>query len=388
MQTLKLANKSIGHQFPPCLLIWIAALFLVNCTGKEPIHVGFVAQLTGVQAELGVQERNGAQLAVAEINAAGGVAGRSIELIIKDDLGTPEGAQAADRELIKAGVVAIIGHATSAQTIAGLAVSNPAHVVMLSPTTSTSELSGQDDYFFRIAETVVARAHQLSRRVYQGRHINRIAVIYDTDNTAYAKAYLEAFADKFQSLGGTLVSKTDFSSKAKPNFTPLLTQLRASNPNGLLIIAADIDTALIAQRTRLMGWPIPLFTTSWAQTETLIHNGGRAVEGLELEVNSTLTSQTPDYLDFVARYQNKFGRVPSFGGILGYEAAKVLAIALQKTGGKAEGLVQALIGIKNFKGLSEIYAFDKYGDVVRPDRLGVIRNGKYADIEAVKPTEP
>jgi branched-chain amino acid transport system substrate-binding protein len=388
MQTLKLANKSIGHQFPPCLLIWIAALFLVNCTGKEPIHVGFVAQLTGVQAELGVQERNGAQLAVAEINAAGGVAGRSIELIIKDDLGTPEGAQTADRELIKAGVVAIIGHATSAQTIAGLAVSNPAHVVMLSPTTSTSELSGQDDYFFRIAETVVARAHQLSRRVYQGRHINRIAVIYDTDNTAYAKAYLEAFADKFQSLGGTLVSKTDFSSKAKPNFTPLLTQLRASNPNGLLIIAADIDTALIAQRTRLMGWPIPLFTTSWAQTETLIHNGGRAVEGLELEVNSTLTSQTPDYLDFVARYQNKFGRVPSFGGILGYEAAKVLAIALQKTGGKAEGLVQALIGIKNFKGLSEIYAFDKYGDVVRPDRLGVIRNGKYADIEAVKPTEP
>ena len=388
MQTLKLANKSIGHQFPPCLLIWIAALFLVNCTGKEPIHVGFVAQLTGVQAELGVQERNGAQLAVAEINAAGGVAGRSIELIIKDDLGTPEGAQTADRELIKAGVVAIIGHATSAQTMAGLAVSNPAHVVMLSPTTSTSELSGQDDYFFRIAETVVARAHQLSRRVYQGRHINRIAVIYDTDNTAYAKAYLEAFADKFQSLGGTLVSKTDFSSKAKPNFTPLLTQLRASNPNGLLIIAADIDTALIAQRTRLMGWPIPLFTTSWAQTETLIHNGGRAVEGLELEVNSTLTSQTPDYLDFVARYQNKFGRVPSFGGILGYEAAKVLAIALQKTGGKAEGLVQALIGIKNFKGLSEIYAFDKYGDVVRPDRLGVIRNGKYADIEAVKPTEP
>ena len=65
-----------------------------------------------------------------------------------------------------------------------------------------------------------------------------------------------------------------------------------------------------------------------------------------------------------------------------------LAIALQKTGGKAEGLGQALIGIKNFKGLSEIYAFDKYGDVVRPDRLGVIRNGKYADIEAVKPTEP
>jgi branched-chain amino acid transport system substrate-binding protein len=384
MCTLKLASKSIWRLLPPALLVWIAAFFQLNCTGKEPIRVGFVAQLTGVQAELGVQERNGVQLAVAEINTAGGVGGRLIELIVQDDQGTPEGARVADRELMKSDVVAIIGHATSAQTVAGLTVTNPAHVVMLSPSASTSELSGRDDYFFRIAETVVTRAHKFVRHIFQGRKIDRVAVIYDTDNAAYTKAYLESFVDDFQSLGGQVVAETAFSSKAQPDFARLLAQVRVSNPAGLLIIAADIDTALLAQQTRLMDWPVALFTTSWAQTETLINNGGRAVEGLEVEVTGILASQSPDYLDFKKHYQSKFGRVPSFGATLGYEAAKVLAVALQKTGGKAQGLAQALIGIKNFKGLNETYSFNKFGDVDRGAQLGVIRDGKYVGIELVK----
>ena len=384
MNALRLLRKSIWRLLTAGMLIWMAVCFLVDCTGNKPIRVGFVAQLTGAQAELGVQERNGVQLAVAEINSAGGVDGRPIELIVQDDLGTHEGARAADRELMKREVVAIIGHATSAQTVAGLTVTNPAHVVMLSPSASTSELSGRDDYFFRIAETVVTRAHKFVRHIFQGRKIDRVAVIYDTDNAAYTKAYLESFVDDFQSLGGQVVAETAFSSKAQPDFARLLAQVRASNPAGLLIIAADIDTALLAQQTRLMDWPVTLFTTSWAQTETLINNGGRAVEGLEVEVTGALASQSPDYLDFKKHYQSKFGRVPSFGATLGYEAAKVLAVALQKTGAKARGLAQALIGIKNFKGLNETFSFNKFGDVDRGAQLGVVRDGKYVAIEPVK----
>jgi branched-chain amino acid transport system substrate-binding protein len=384
----KLMSKSSGHLIPVGWLIGILTFCLVGCVEKEPIRVGFVAQLTGVQAELGVQERNGVQLAVEEINAAGGVDGRPIELIVQDDLGTPEGAQAADRELIDAGVVAIIGHATSAQTLAGLAVTNPARVVMLSPTATTPELSGLDDFFFRVAYSLVDRAHALAQYIYQNRNISQIAAIYDADNAAYSKAFLEAFTGKYQSLGGEVVAETDFSSKSQPDFAPLVAQLRASNPDGLLIIAADIDTALIAQRTRLMDWPIPLFTSAWAQTETLINNGGQAVEGLEIEIANALNDQSPNYLDFETRYQARFGQAPAFGAALGYEAAQVLATALQETGGQAEGLAQALVGIENFKGLSDTFSFDRYGDVIRPFYLGTIRDGKYVDIEALELTEP
>ena len=76
---------------------------LKGCFGKQPIRVGFVAQLTDVQAELSVQERNGVRLAVEEINAKDAIGGRPLELVVRDDLGTPAGARAADRDLIERG---------------------------------------------------------------------------------------------------------------------------------------------------------------------------------------------------------------------------------------------------------------------------------------------
>jgi branched-chain amino acid transport system substrate-binding protein len=388
MNVLKWVTKSMWRVILCGLLIGITTFYFLNCTGEKPIRVGFVAQLTGVQAELGVQERNGVQLAVEEINAAGGVAGRSIELIVRDDQGSPEGAQAADRELIKTGVVAILGHATSGQTIAGLAVTDPARVVMLSPTATTPELSGKEDYFFRVAFSLEDRAQAYAQHVYQGRHITRFAVVYDRDNTAYSKAFLQAFAHKYQSLGGTIVAKADFSSRAQPNFGPLMAALRAGKPEGLLIIAADMDTALIAQRARLLGWLLPLFATAWAQTETLIHNGGQAVEGMEIELTNSSSNRSPGYINFETRYRSRFGKDPSFGAVLSYEAAVVLAAALQKTGGQAEGLAQALVGIKKFKGVNDTFSFNKYGDVSRPFYLGMIHQGKYVVIVPFKATEP
>ena len=369
------------------LLSGISLFFYMGCSGKEAIRVGFVAQLTGVQADLGVQERNGVQLAMEKINAKGGIGGRKVELVVRDDLGTPEGARTADRDLIEAGVVAIIGHATSGQTIAGLSVTNPARVVMLSPTATTPELSGLDDFFFRVSYSLVDRAGALAQRIYQVRNIDRVAAIYDTDNTAYSKAFLKAFREKYQSLGGRLVAGIHFSSKAQPDFAPLGVLLQKSKTDGVLIIASDFDTALIAQRIRLMDWPIPLFTTAWAQTETLLNNGGQAVEGLEIEIVNNLNNPTPDYLDFKTRYQDRFGRVPSFGAVNGYEAATVLAAALKKTGGKAQGLTQALKGIKNFKGLADTFDMNRFGDAIRTFYLATIRDGTYVDIEAFAPAQ-
>lgn len=105
----------------------------------------------------------------------------------------------------------------------------------------------------QIANFLADRAHALARRINEGRRLTRVAVICDADNAAYSKAYQHAFVDKYRSLGGKLTVETDFSSKAQPDFTPIVERSLESNPEGLLVVAADIDTALIAQRTRLMG---------------------------------------------------------------------------------------------------------------------------------------
>ena len=370
------------------LLIGTLGFGANGCMIKRPILIGFAAQLTGIQAELGVQERNGAQMAVEKINATGGVAGRKIELITSDDHGIPEKAQAADRELIKAGVLAIIGHATSAQTQAGLEVTNPAKVVLLGPTVSTPELSGLDDYFFRVYPSFKDGAQAFTQYIYQRSGITQLAVIYDSDNAAFAKTYCSTVASKFQSLGGTIISETSFSSAAQSDFSPLLLKLRASKAEGLLIIASDIDTALIAQRTRLMGWQTPLFTSSWAQTETLINNGGQVVEGIKFAQSCALNSQSSTFLEFQTRYQTRFGHAPSFGAAYGYDSFLILAAALEKTGGRPEGLKQALLETHDFQGLMNTFSFDRFGDVEQPTYLNTIRNGKFITLEKLTLAEP
>lgn len=122
------------------LLIGISVFCFVGCGGNETVRVGFLAHLTGAQAELGVQERNGVRLTVEEITATGSIGGRPVELVVPDDPGVAKGAREADRELIEVGAVAIMGYAGGGQAMAGLPVTNPARFVMLNPTVFTKVL--------------------------------------------------------------------------------------------------------------------------------------------------------------------------------------------------------------------------------------------------------
>jgi branched-chain amino acid transport system substrate-binding protein len=370
------------------MLSAVMGLLLSGCAQKEPIRVGFVAELTGRQADLGVQERDAVQLAVEKINAAGGVAGRSIELIVRDDRGTPGGAQAADRELIAARVVATIGHATSGQTIAALPVTDTAGMVLVSPTSSTPKLSGLKDRFFRVCADIAGAARALAQHVYQRRRVTRLAVLYDTDNAPYTESYWTAFAVQYRTEGGDVVGKAAFSSAEQPDFAPLIAGLQKTSAEGFLLIASPLDTALIAQRARLSGWHVPLFTTGWAYTEALIRNGGKAIEGTEIELAYDMSSQSPAFLDFRRGYQVRFGHEPTFAAALGYEALLILAAALEQTGGRAEGLPEALVKTKDLMGLIGTLSLDEYGDIVRASYLGAVRGGRFVTLGVLTPSSP
>lgn len=370
------------------LLIGIGAVLYSTLIETKPVLVGFVAQMTGKQAELGVQERNGVILAVEDINAAGGIDGRKIELITRDDFGAPDKAQSADDELVKAGVVAIIGHATSGQAVAGLKVTNAAQVAMISPTVSTPALSGQDDYFFRVYPTFKDSSQAFAAHVFKTEGLKRLAIIRDTDNAAYAETYRNTFADRFTALNGVISREVSFSSARQPDFSALLAELNDGLADGLLIIASDIDTALIAQKARIMNWNVPLFTSAWAQTETLISKGGKAVEGMKLEQSFAAGSQAPAFLAFKSRFQSRFGQPPSFGAAFGYEAAMVLAAALRKTDGRAAGLKKAILETGNFKGLMDDFSLDQFGDVKRPFYLSAVDDGKFVILGKLDSADP
>lgn len=370
-----------AHSIFAFALIGIIGGFFMYKSNNKPIIIGFSAQLTGRQAELGVQERNGALLAMERINELGGIDGRAISLIIHDDLGMQQEAENGDKDLINKGAIAIIGHGTTSQTLAGLSTTNAANIVMMGPVISTPKLSGLDDYFFRIHPSFENSCKSFAKHIYNDKGIRNIGIIYDQDNLEYSKTYKDIFSEQLRDLGGNITSEVSFSSIDHQDFSELLSKLHDSKAEALLIVASDIDAALIAQKTRLMDWQIPLFASPWAQTETLISNGGKAVEGMELEQAYDLNNQSTDFNSFKSRYKERFGNEPSFGAAYSYETTLVLAEALKKTHGHKEGLKQALLGVKDFKGLTDRFSFDKYGDVQRNSYLTTIKNGKFVRIE-------
>lgn len=362
------------------VIVSLIALISVACKPKENIKLGFVSQLTGTQAELGVQERNGAQIAIDEINENNGISGQKLELLVQDDFGTKDGAISSVEELINSKVVAIIGHATSSQTIEGLSVAKKTNTLMISPTASSHELSGKDDNFFRIVTSNKIRTEVFADRIFEKRNIENMAIIYDLDNINYSNSYREAFTNRYEKLGGKISKDIGFSTKSQPNFNTIANEVKNLGVKGVLIIANDFDTAMIAQSLINNNVEVKMFSSSWAQTMSLIYNGGKAVEGMEVEVVYPQNSEVEKFKKFQSKYEERFGKSPSFGAVLGYESVYVLKAGIEKSLESKQDLKISLLE-GQYKGLIDEFKFDKYGDVERPFYFSLIEDGKFVTVE-------
>jgi len=368
-----------------CLLV-AGLLFsaLPSCTAQKAIKIGFVAGLTGPNAALGVDGRDGALLAVNKINSAGGVDGHPIELVVRDNLETAKGSIAAVNELIAdEGVFTIIGHVTSSMMLAAWEETKDSGVIYLSPTASTSQLSGLDDNFLRVTPTTTIFAEDLAEYAADDLGLKKIAIFYDTDNAAFTDIYREGFTNKINSSGGEIVWTYDFSSASAPDFKPALADLKSVQPDGILIIASASDTALIAQQIRLCNCESQLLTSNWALTKDLIENGGTAVDGIVAVATYNENNQSREYLDFATHFHERFGREPSFSAGSGYEAMLILADALKKSNGEKEGLKQALLETRDFVGVFGNISLDEYGDVKRTLYLVAIQNGEFSTLKTL-----
>lgn len=362
-------------------LVWV----IVGCAGNPPVRVGFIAELTGVQSEVGVYGRDGALLALETINDAGGIGGRPLELLVRDDLGTHEGAKAAAEELVDADVVAIVGHMISELALTADHVTEPAEMVLFSPTAASEVFTRNDDLFFRIASPLSLQTTVFAHYIFEQRGVTSIAIVYDADNAAFSEQYVEKFSASYTALSGQVVKAISIASSAQPDFAVLVDELRQAAPAGVLFVTSPVDTALLIQHIRLAEWRPELFSSSWAGTAALIQDGGQAVDGLIVAFVYNINNQSPAYLDFKARYETRFGRQPTFAAALAYETMMILAEALEKTSGQSDGLPQALREIQDFPVLGGNISLDDFGDVIRPIYLIQVQDGQFITLEAVNP---
>ncbi len=359
----------------------IIALWLSACSeNKKPIKVGFSGCLTGKLSDLGIAGRNGALLAVEEINESGGIKGRPIELIVKDDKHDADTAIKVDKELIKEGVVAIIGHMTSTMSMAVVPTINKEKIVMISPTTSTNKLTGIDDYFFRVTTPSRKKTDHFADHAFHKMGIKTLAFLYDLSNKDYTEGWYRNFKTEFEKIGGDIIHTATFTSGQNIDYLNISQSVIKANPAAMLIVGGAMDTAMICQQLRKMDFNRPIMAAGWSYTNELIKHGGSAVEGIIFTDEFNNQSKNERYIEFKTKFKERFGKESGFAAISSYESIQLLINAL-RSADSFDDLKRHIQKQTMLEGVQGAIKMDHYGDGWRKFVRTIVENGKFVTVD-------
>jgi branched-chain amino acid transport system substrate-binding protein len=365
-------------------LFYLVALgfipLLLNGCEREPIRIGFVGGISGRVADLGVGGRNGVLLAVEERNDHGGINGRPVELIIRDDEQNQDTARKVASELVERKVEAIIGPMTSSMAQAIVPIVNKARLIAVSPTVTTSELSGLDDYFLRVLPDTNSYAPKSAHFHFKTLGLRRAALIYDSGNSSYTVSWLTAFSKSFEALGGHIVAVNSFKSGGNVAFSPIVRDLLGRNPDLVVLVCSTVDAALLCQQVRKLAPRITISVSEWGSTERFIELGGTAVEGVYIAQFVDYGNTTPRYRNFLASYRKRFGQDPGFSALGGYDAATVVMDALA---GRKKGipLKDAILATGLYQGVQRKIVLNRFGDTESTTFMTVVKGGRFLTLE-------
>lgn len=358
-------------------LLTAALVFLLGACGeKEPIRIGFIGGISGRFADLGTTGRNGVMLAVEWRNERGGVAGRRVELSVKDDQQNPERARLMLQELIAEGVTAVLGPMTSSVATAIVPDADRAGLLLVGGTVTTSGLTGKDDNFVRTISTTTEYGSHAARSYRQRYGLKRAALIYDLANRDYTENWANEFSRTFVAEGGQIVKSIGFDSRIEKDYAALAAKLLQSKPELVAIAANSVDGALLAQKLRQGDTKVRLAGSAWTGTHRLMELGGAAVEGMLIEQYYDQDDKSESYQRFRDAYLNRFGYDPGFAGVVAFDAANMLLDALADSTEK-KALKERLLRRTPFKGVQGEIRIDTFGDAQRPITMTEVRNGKF-----------
>ncbi|MBL8491605.1 MAG: ABC transporter substrate-binding protein [Rhodocyclaceae bacterium] len=355
-------------------LMLLSSLTLFACGPAEPIRIGFVGGLSGSSSDVGTAGRDAVVLAIEQVNNAGGIAGRKVELIERDDAQNKDTATRSATELAAAGVAAVIGPFTSAMAAATVPVLEKSAIVTISPTVTSMSFYGKDDHLIRINRTTQDNANDYAA-VLLSRQQRRIAVAYDTRNRSFTESWLNEFRKAMTSSGGELVAEVPYESRPDVRWDAVVAELLRNRPDGLFFISPTPDVVALSAQAKRQAPELPIGATEWAASEGLLE-GGKVVEGLVIVQNYNRDDDSARYVDFRTAFARRFGRNPGYSSVSAYDAATVLFTALAKRG-KDETPKQAILRYGPYQGLQQQIAFDANGDTLRKVFFTEIRDGRY-----------
>jgi branched-chain amino acid transport system substrate-binding protein len=353
----------------------LAGLLLsIACGGEKApqaqgIQIGFFGALTGPQATFALSGRNGARLAIEEINGAGGVLGKRLELLVEDDHNDPsEAASAVSKLITRNHVVALIGENASSRSLAAAPIAQSYQVPMVSPSSTNLEVTKKGDYIFRVCFIDPNQGKALARFARRDLKSSTAAILVDAKSD-YSVGLAEAFRENFSKEGGRVVAEVKYA-EGDSDFSAQLTSIRASQPEVLFVPGYYTDAGLIARQAKALGIGATLLGADGWDSPKLTEIGGPAVEGAYFSNHYTLDGPSPEVRKFVAAYRKAYRADPDSIAALSYDAAGLIADAIRRAGStESKRLRDALASTKGFAGVTGTLTMDADRN---PDKLPVI----------------
>lgn len=355
----------------------IFSIFFASCVQKggdtngtsssgDAIKIGVYGDTTGATSSFGLSTRNGVQLAFEEINAAGGVNGKKLEMLFEDDQGTPEKAKTVISKLINQDkVVAVLGEVASSNSLAAAPVAQEAKVPMITPSSTNPAVTEKGDFISRVCFIDPFQGAVMAKFAANTLKAKTAAVLGD-NSSDYSKGLTQFFEQEFTKLGGTISTKQTYAQKDQ-DFKAQLTQIRDQKPDVIYIPGYYGEVAIIAKQARELGMTMPLLGGDGWDSPELWKLGGNALTNAFISNHYSADNPAPEIQNFVKSYKAKFGVEPDSLAALAYDSAKVLADAIKRAGGTDSAkLKDAINSTKEFPGVTGKITLDDKRNAVKP----------------------
>ncbi|MBI3886536.1 MAG: ABC transporter substrate-binding protein [Opitutae bacterium] len=355
-------------------------------SAKDTIKIGEYGAFTGANADFGIAARKGVILAVEEANAAGGVLGKKIELLIEDNQSKQgESATIAKKFVSRDKVVAVLGGNISTHSLEAAPVFQTAKIPMIAITSTNPRVTEMGDYIFRVCFIDPFQGAALAKFARDTLKLQRVAVITSVNN-AYSVGLSKVFRERFTAAGGTIVAEQKHNEGDK-DFRAQLTAIKAAGAEAILHSGNYTEGALICRQARALGFTGTLFGGDAWEGPDLVAIGGAAVEGTYYSTHASSESPEPAMQSFVRRYRARWdGETPNATTTLGYEAAILLFDALRRAGTtESTKLRDAIAATKNFQGVTGLITIDEKRNASKPAMIIRVQDGKFKFVEAVAP---
>jgi branched-chain amino acid transport system substrate-binding protein len=374
----------------------LAALALTGCTkpgveeatATDTIRIGEFASLTGKEATFGTSSHEGTMLAIEEINAAGGVLGRQLELFFEDNRSTQGESSTIAKKLINSDrVVALLGEVASGRSLEVAPLAQSSRIPMISPSSTNPEVTRVGDYVFRVCFTDPFQGRLLATFARDSLKAKKIAIFSDVAS-AYSVGLAQYVREPWVAGGGEVVSEQKYTGGDK-DFKAQLTVIKNARPDAILVPGYYTDVGLIVAQARQLGITVPLFGgDGWEAPELIEIAGADNLVGTYYSTHfSPARTEEPLAQKFVAAYKARYnGKVPDAMAALGYDSALVLADAMRRAGTTdGPALRDALAATKDFPGATGLTTLDANRDAPKPAVIITVKDGKFEFVQSVAP---